>query len=263
MKTKITPAEPARPVTADDLIGRVDYTPPADVTTPEQTARLFHDTYERLAPRFGYETRQDTKQFDPTSKNGKLMIAVCGEVAGKLVSERDAAQAQLALYKRDFNASRTEELEVSLSAAQKREDAAEKRVKELEDGIKDPHKLHIHCLRYLSPEQIAHLFSEKHTENLNALRAENGALRKEVLDTVEDSCRQGCFTALVKKDYNGQVDGTKVTDSGALSSYASDLRRLAEAGRFRIVAEHGRMVVGYWPENDPQAALAQREGGKT
>lgn len=48
--------------------------------TAEQLAMLFHETYERLAPSFGYETRQDTKSFDPQSPNGKLMIAVCGEV---------------------------------------------------------------------------------------------------------------------------------------------------------------------------------------
>lgn len=48
--------------------------------TDLQLAILFHETYERLAPAFGYETREDTKEFDPDSKNGRLMIAVCGEV---------------------------------------------------------------------------------------------------------------------------------------------------------------------------------------
>ena len=43
-------------------------------------AILFHETYERLAPSFGYETRDDTKKFDETSKNGRLMVAVCGEI---------------------------------------------------------------------------------------------------------------------------------------------------------------------------------------
>ncbi len=47
---------------------------------PEVTAKLFHDTYERLAPDFGYETREDTKEFDPESPNGKLMTAVVGEI---------------------------------------------------------------------------------------------------------------------------------------------------------------------------------------
>jgi hypothetical protein len=44
----------------------------------------FHETYERLAPSFGYETRKETRVFDPESPNGKLMIAVCGEVARSL-----------------------------------------------------------------------------------------------------------------------------------------------------------------------------------
>jgi len=40
----------------------------------------FHDTYERLAPSFGYETREETREFDPESPNGKLMIAVVKEM---------------------------------------------------------------------------------------------------------------------------------------------------------------------------------------
>jgi hypothetical protein len=45
------------------------------------TARAFHEAYERLAPQFGYETRAETREFDPESPNGKLMIAVCRELA--------------------------------------------------------------------------------------------------------------------------------------------------------------------------------------
>ena len=48
--------------------------------TAEELARWLHDTYERLAPEFGYETRAETRQFDPTTPNGRLMIAVCGEL---------------------------------------------------------------------------------------------------------------------------------------------------------------------------------------
>jgi hypothetical protein len=44
-------------------------------------ATRFHETYERLAPSFGYETRQDTKKFDPETPNGRLMVAVCAELA--------------------------------------------------------------------------------------------------------------------------------------------------------------------------------------
>lgn len=47
---------------------------------PEALARRFHDLYEKLAPNFGYVTREDTRAFDPTTPNGKLMIAVCSEL---------------------------------------------------------------------------------------------------------------------------------------------------------------------------------------
>lgn len=44
-------------------------------------AKRFHEVYERLAPSFGYETRTETRVFDPESKNGRLMVAVCAELA--------------------------------------------------------------------------------------------------------------------------------------------------------------------------------------
>lgn len=40
-------------------------------------AKHFHDIYEDRAPLYGYTTRIDTRQFDPKSPNGRLMIAVC------------------------------------------------------------------------------------------------------------------------------------------------------------------------------------------
>ena len=46
----------------------------------EELAREFHETYERLAPSFKYETRPDTREFDPESRNGRLMIEVCSQV---------------------------------------------------------------------------------------------------------------------------------------------------------------------------------------
>lgn len=47
-------------------------------------AILFHETYERLAPEFGYETRIETRAFDPSTPNGRLMVAVCGEIIERL-----------------------------------------------------------------------------------------------------------------------------------------------------------------------------------
>ena len=43
-------------------------------------AILFHHAYERLAPSVGYDTRVETRIFDPESPNGKLMLAVCAEI---------------------------------------------------------------------------------------------------------------------------------------------------------------------------------------
>lgn len=51
---------------------------------PVAWAQLFHDTYERLALQYSYETRKETRQFDPESPNGRLMVAVCRELIGPL-----------------------------------------------------------------------------------------------------------------------------------------------------------------------------------
>jgi HPt (histidine-containing phosphotransfer) domain-containing protein len=64
------------------------------VMAPEQMARLFHDAYERLAPQFGYETRKDTRAFDPSTPNGKLMIATCAEVLAAAPSPAPVAKIE-------------------------------------------------------------------------------------------------------------------------------------------------------------------------
>ena len=46
----------------------------------EALAKRFHEVYERLAPGYGYKTREDTKVFDPNTPNGRLMTAVCEEI---------------------------------------------------------------------------------------------------------------------------------------------------------------------------------------
>lgn len=64
----------------------------------------FHETYERLAPSFGYETRPDTKAFDPTTPNGRLMVAVCGELRAALATPpAAAAPTQLAADNADWS----------------------------------------------------------------------------------------------------------------------------------------------------------------
>jgi hypothetical protein len=49
---------------------------------PEQLAELFHETYERLAPSYGYRTRKESaKPWSEVPKENKtLMIAVCAVI---------------------------------------------------------------------------------------------------------------------------------------------------------------------------------------
>jgi uncharacterized protein YukE len=46
-------------------------------------ARMFHDLYEQLAPEYGYETREETRVFNPFTKNGALTVRVCSEILAK------------------------------------------------------------------------------------------------------------------------------------------------------------------------------------
>lgn len=73
---------------------------------------------------------------------------------------------------------------------------------------------------------------------------------KETLNDLESMARQHCYTNRHEATYRGVAE-INVTDSGCLSADADALRTLAKHGRFRIIRAGGRMVVGYWPENDP------------
>ena len=63
----------------------------------EQLARKFHEIYERLAPSFGYETRTETRAFEPTTPNGRLMIAVTDEIEDELQRRIDELTAENAI----------------------------------------------------------------------------------------------------------------------------------------------------------------------
>jgi hypothetical protein len=54
--------------------------------TAEELARFFHETYERLAPEYSYETREDSAvPWDEVpDDNRRLMIATAAEVLRKL-----------------------------------------------------------------------------------------------------------------------------------------------------------------------------------
>jgi len=48
--------------------------------TRMELAEKFHSLYEMYAPDYGYETREDTKVFNPKSPNGQLMLYVCEKI---------------------------------------------------------------------------------------------------------------------------------------------------------------------------------------
>jgi len=104
--------------------------------------------------------------------------------------------------------------------------------------------------------------SDKHLPTMNpgsSVEAGTWASGTGMVDVLENLARQHCHTARVASDYNGQVAGTLVTDSGGISVNADALLELAAAKppRFRVVAIGGRMVVGYWPEHDPNSEVTQ------
>ena len=70
-KSKHKYGEPGK-VTRSEPLGRN--------LTAEEMAKAIHESYERLAPKYGYEMYKGARKFDKNSPNGKLMIAVCTEV---------------------------------------------------------------------------------------------------------------------------------------------------------------------------------------
>jgi hypothetical protein len=58
-----------------------------------QLAKFFHKTYEELATGFLYKTREETKEFNPNSANGKLMIATCEAVLEELSRQSKDTEA--------------------------------------------------------------------------------------------------------------------------------------------------------------------------
>jgi hypothetical protein len=61
---------------------------------PEELAQLFHETYERLAPDFGYKTREASAKpwSDVPGQNKNLMIAVAGEILKNLQTRNSEGQ---------------------------------------------------------------------------------------------------------------------------------------------------------------------------
>ena len=59
---------------------------------------MFHNTYEMLAPKYGYETRGDTKQLDFDSPNGKLMYSTIEKIVCPILEENKQLKGSLQTY---------------------------------------------------------------------------------------------------------------------------------------------------------------------
>jgi hypothetical protein len=59
--------------------------------TPEKLAEMFHESYERLAPSFGYKTRDESSKpwAEVPSSNKHLMVAVAAEILKKIRRSQD------------------------------------------------------------------------------------------------------------------------------------------------------------------------------
>ena len=62
---------------------------------PDELAKLFHETYERLAPSYNYETRKASAvPWEQVPDNNKrLMIAVAAEVLSALAADAFVTKA--------------------------------------------------------------------------------------------------------------------------------------------------------------------------
>ena len=63
-----------------------------------EITKKFHDTYEKLASEYAYETREDTKAFDINSNNGKLMYATVNEIVSPILEENKKLNGTIQTY---------------------------------------------------------------------------------------------------------------------------------------------------------------------
>lgn len=100
----------------------------AELPSAEQLAQRFHEAYERLAPDFGYKTREaSAKPWAEVPENNRaLMTAVCAEVGGPLLDALTAAERELAEAERHIERGNDETMRAysKLRTAEAERDAA-------------------------------------------------------------------------------------------------------------------------------------------
>ena len=67
--------------------------------TKEELAKKAHDLYEYKAKLYNYTTRLDTRDFDPESPNGKLMIDVFDSILNEIKIEIESCFYEMRDYK--------------------------------------------------------------------------------------------------------------------------------------------------------------------
>lgn len=86
-----------------------------DIWSPDGLAQLFHETYEALAPSFGYETRKESARpwAEVPAQNKALMTAVASVIIGRYDEE-------FAEFRREYDL-KIEDLENQLIEAGERD----------------------------------------------------------------------------------------------------------------------------------------------
>lgn len=127
------------------------------MTTPaERLARRFHETYEQLAPQFGYATRRESAVpwEQVPEANRKLMTAVCEEIKQEQPDWQPIASALRDILRQ----LQTEAHEAGLMPALIRAECAYRKAAEVQFGEPDePAVEETPAGNAAAPDQVCHL----------------------------------------------------------------------------------------------------------
>ena len=87
-----------------------------------EITKNFHDMYEKLASEYTYETREDTKVFDISSNNGKLMYATVNEIVSPILKENQELNQKYLNAVADYETTMAEKEQLKKQLEDKTED---------------------------------------------------------------------------------------------------------------------------------------------
>ena len=105
-----------------------------------EITKKFHDTYEKLASEYTYETRKETRVFDINSNNGKLMYATVNKIISPILEENQELKKQLEEADRKLFFTKNE-LDMRQKSIDNKLTQQKEFVKYLEDEIKLQEKI--------------------------------------------------------------------------------------------------------------------------